>query len=87
VRRFKETLLGDLLTRVARACRGTRPTVLEAHVGFRVEPFRDCVFECFDLLCRTISEPVAVRHLEQLDQLKVLMEQGAKLVGSAHLRK
>lgn len=31
--------------------------------------FREVRFECFDLMCRKISEPVAVRKLQELDSL------------------
>lgn len=35
----------------------------------RIDSVRDVRFECFDLMCRKLSEPVAVRQLQQLDLL------------------
>ena len=35
----------------------------------RLAVIREMRFECFDLMCRKISEPVAVRQLQQLDSL------------------
>lgn len=35
----------------------------------RLVTVRDMRFECFDLMCRKISEPVAVRKLREMDAL------------------
>jgi hypothetical protein len=35
----------------------------------RIDSVRELRFECFDLMCRKISEQVAVRQLQQLDNL------------------
>jgi hypothetical protein len=34
-----------------------------------MDSVREVRFECFDLMCRKISEQVAVRQLQQLDDL------------------
>jgi hypothetical protein len=63
-------LLGSLLThRVATLSRRDLRLYLRLMSASRLETLRDLRFECFDLLCRTISEPVAVRRLDEMDAL------------------
>lgn len=63
-------LLGDLLThRVPHLSRRDLRLYLRLMSASRAENLRDLRFECFDLLCRTISEPVAVRRLGEMDAL------------------
>lgn len=63
-------LIGDLLgTHVA----GMSPRDLRLYLRIistsHLASIREMRFECFDLMCRKISEPVAVRKLQELDGL------------------
>jgi class 3 adenylate cyclase len=63
-------LLGSQLThRVATLSQRDLRLYLRLMSASRLETLRDLRFECFDLLCRTISESVAVRQLGELDAL------------------
>jgi hypothetical protein len=63
-------MIGDLLgshvsDMSARDLRVYLRIVLASHL----DSVREVRFECFDLMCRKISEQVAVRQLQQLDNL------------------
>lgn len=63
-------LLGGLLThRVAHLSQRDLRLYLRLMSASRLATLRDLRFECFDLLCRTISEPVAVGRLSEMDEL------------------
>lgn len=63
-------LLGGLLAhRLAHLSQRDLRLYLRLMSASRLATLRDLRFECFDLLCRTISEPVAVRRLGEMDAL------------------
>ena len=55
--------------RVACPLAGRDMPSLPTALAPRLAVVREMRFECFDLLCRKISEPVAVRQLQTLDTL------------------
>lgn len=66
IKKLMESMLGAHLVGMSRRDLRLYLKVISAS---RLVTVRDMRFECFDLLCRKISEPVAVRKLREVDAL------------------
>lgn len=63
-------MVGDLLgAHVSNMSARDLRVYLRIVLASQLHSVREVRFECFDLMCRKISEPVAVRQLQQLDKL------------------
>lgn len=63
-------MIGDLLgAHVSDMSARDLRVYLRIVLASEIDSVREVRFECFDLMCRKISEPVAVRQLQQLDSL------------------
>lgn len=63
-------MIGDLLgAHVSNMSARDLRVYLRIVLAAEIDSVREVRFECFDLMCRKISEPVAVRQLQQLDSL------------------
>jgi hypothetical protein len=63
-------LIGDLLgAHVSDMSARDLRVYLRIVLASELDSVREARFECFDLMCRKISEQVAVRQLQQLDNL------------------
>lgn len=63
-------MIGDLLgAHVSDMSARDLRVYLRIVLASEIDSVREVRFECFDLMCRKISEPVAVRQLHQLDSL------------------
>ncbi|MBA4214579.1 MAG: hypothetical protein C0449_16020 [Polaromonas sp.] len=63
-------LIGDLLgAHVSDMSARDLRVYLRIVLASQIDSIREVRFECFDLMCRKISEPVAVRQLQTLDTL------------------
>lgn len=66
IKKLLEAMLGGHMVSMSRRDLRLYLKVISAS---RLATVRDMRFECFDLLCRKISEPVAVRKLREVDAL------------------
>lgn len=66
---LKKLLAGLLAHRVAQLSQRDLRLYLRLMSASRLVTLHDLRFECFDLLCRTISEPEAVHQLGEMDAL------------------
>jgi hypothetical protein len=63
-------MIGDLLgAHVSDMSARDLRVYLRIVLASQIDSVREVRFECFDLMCRKISEQVAVRQLQQLDNL------------------
>jgi hypothetical protein len=63
-------LIGDLLgAHVESMSRRDLSLYLRMVSASQINTIREARFECFDLMCRTISEQMAVRKIQELDAL------------------
>lgn len=63
-------LLGTMLgAHIAAMSRRDLRLYLKVISASQLDTIRDMRFECFDLMCRKISEPVAVQKLREMDAL------------------
>lgn len=63
-------MVGDLLgAHVSNMSARDLRVYLRIVLASEIDSVREVRFECFDLMCRKISEQVAVRQLQQLDSL------------------
>lgn len=66
LKRLLGTMLGAHMAGMS--CRDLR-LYLKVISASQLDTVRDMRFECFDLMCRKISEPVAVQKLREMDAL------------------